>query len=33
MSILGWIAIWVIVSVATGPFIGRFAGFNDLDKD
>jgi hypothetical protein len=27
------IAIWVLVSFALGPVIGRFAGFNRLDKD
>lgn len=28
-----WIALWIVGSVVLGPFIGRFAGFNRLDKD
>lgn len=27
------LGIWILVSFALGPFIGRFAGFNRLDRD
>ena len=33
MTVLGWIGVWFLVSFALGPVIGRFAGFNRLDKD
>ena len=33
MSIGTILLIWFVVSIIVGPFIGRFAGFNRLDKD
>lgn len=33
MSIGTILLIWFAISIITGPFIGRFAGFNRLDKD